>query len=185
MPRPSAGTVAQALSETALAAHVASRLVGRLSDRVVRDDWLERELGMKLRSNGVERAARRAQAATSPSVLVDERRLPLGLEKACVRFPGRSRPRPRLVARLRALGVVRQLIVTRHRRDLVCVLVYRSAERDAVRAQLEALGQPLVWEEIAEEDRELERAVWIAMARRLAAAEGLLAAAPPGGRRSY
>jgi hypothetical protein len=112
----------------------------------------------------------------SPGVLVDELQVPLSLEKAWVRFPGRGRLRPGLIAHLRRLGVVRQLVVTGSRRDVLCVLVYRAAERERVRAAVYALRQPVEWDEIIEEDRVMERAVWIALAQRLADAEGLLVA---------
>jgi len=174
MPRTSVGTVAQPVSRTALAAHVASRLAGRLSDRERRDEWLKDQVGLKLRSNGVERAASRAQVGVSPFVLVDEPRLPLPLEKAYVHFPGAGERRPALIATLRALGVVRQLLVTRSRRDVVCILVYAKPERDAIFAALEAVNQPFIWDEILEEDRELERDAWVALSQRFAALENLL-----------
>ena len=174
MPRRSVGRVAQPISDSALAAHVASRLVGGLSQRSERDAWLKNHVGVKLRSNGVERAAERAREAVSPSVLVDEARLPLALEKAYVHFPGTGRRRPRLAAALGGLGVVRQLLVTRSRRDIVCVLIYLRHERDTVFAWLEGLGEPFVWDDILEEAREIERETWVTLLQRLAAAEGLL-----------
>jgi hypothetical protein len=174
MPRLSVGTVAQPESEAALAAHIASRLVGGLFDRAARDTWLKSELGVKLRSNGVERAAGRARAAVSPTVLVDESRVPLANEKAFVHFPGPGRRRPRLVAALDRLGVVRQLLVMRSRRDVFCVLVYRVDERERVFQALEALNEPFAWDEVLDEDRRIERRTWAALSRRVAATENLL-----------
>jgi hypothetical protein len=174
MPRHSVGTVAQPISGTALAANIASRLVGRLSDRAARDTWLRNELGVRLRSNGVERAAARARGGVSSSVLVDETSLPLALEKAYVNFPGRGQRRSELITALEHLGVVRQLLVTRSRRDVVCVLVYRREERDHVFSAFEQLGEPFLWDEILEENRVIERSTWVALSRRFAASEDLL-----------
>jgi hypothetical protein len=148
-------------------------LVGGLSDRAARDAWLRNDVRVKLRSNGVERAAERAREAVSASVLVDEARLPLPLEKTYAHFPGGGQRRPRLVAALARLGIVRQLMVTRSRRDIICVLVYLREERDAVFASLERLGEPFLWDEILQEERELERDAWVALSQRLAATEGL------------
>jgi hypothetical protein len=174
MPRPPVGTIPQPVSATALAAHVASRLVGRLSDRAARDAWLTSEVGVKLRSNGVERAAERARTAVVAWVLVDETRLPLQLEKAYVHFPGTGRRRLGLIAALRRLGVVRQILLTRSRRDLACVLVYPREDRDDLFAAVERLGEPFLWDEILEEDREVERSMWVGLAQRYAKTEGLI-----------
>jgi hypothetical protein len=133
---------------------------------------------VRLRSNGVERSAGRAGSAVSPFVLVDEPRLPLDLEKAYVHFPGAGQRRPDLIRALRNLGVVRQLLVTRSRRDVVCVLVFRRLERDQVFESLEKVEEPFLWDEVLDEDRAIERQTWLALCRRFAAAENLLEEAP-------
>ena len=173
MTRPPVGTVPQQISDSALAAHVASRLVGGLSDRRARDVWLREHVGVKVRSAGLERASERARSAVSPSVLVDESRLGMSLDKAYVHFPGVGRRRPVLTRELTNLGCVRQLLVTRSRRDVICVLVYQRSERDEIFAALESLGEPFAWDEILEEDRAIEQSTWVALAGRIAVSEDL------------
>lgn len=158
---------------TALAAYVASRLAGVGSDRRERDAWFN-ALGLALRSNGVDRAAPRLGGAARPWLLVDEPALGIGLEKALVTFPGAGRRRPRLVEALARWGVARQIVVTRSRRDVVCVLLYREKEHDALFSAIEGLGEAFISEELLEEDRGLEASTWAALARRCAADELLL-----------
>ena len=145
-----------------------------LSARPERDAWLRNELGVKLRSNGVERAAPRATSALAPFVLIDEAKLPLDLAKVYVHFPGTGQRRPALVEALRGLGVVRQVLVTRSRRDVVCILICRAEDRHALFDAVEHLGEPFVWDDVLDEDRSIERETWIALSRRFAAAEDLL-----------
>jgi hypothetical protein len=171
MSRPPVGTKAQDSSDTALAAHLASRLCGVQSDRTARDAWLKDRLDLKLRSNGLARAAPRARASTTAWTLIDESTLPLTLEKAMVIFPGDGRRRPVLAEALASVGAVRQLVETRSRRDIICVLLYLPNDRDEFFGVLEALGERFLWEEIIEEDRALEADAWLDLARRLARAE--------------
>jgi hypothetical protein len=173
MARTPVGTRPQAIASSAVAAHIASRLTGLGSDRAERDAWLGRELGLKLRSNGLERAALRARPALTAWVLVDERRVPLDVSTALVVFPGRGRVRPRLIAGLRSTGSVRQLIVTRSRRDVICVLLHRHGERDHLFDAVDALGEAFVWEDVVEEDRAVEADAWTALTIRFAEEEAL------------
>jgi hypothetical protein len=96
------------------------------------------------------------------------------LAKVYVHFPGSGRRRPALVEALRGLGVVRQVLVTRSRRDVVCILLCRAEDRDALFDAVEHLGEPFVWDDVLDEDRSIERETWIALSRRFAAAEDLL-----------
>lgn len=130
-------------------------------------------LRVKLRSNGVERAARRVRAAAAPWVLIDESALDLDLDKAFVLFPGKGRRRPALIGALRQLGAARQIVVTRSRRDIVCVLLFRRDRRDAVFAALEALDDPFAWDDVIDEDRAIERETWYELSRQFARDEGL------------
>jgi hypothetical protein len=172
MARTPVGTTPQAQSTTALAAHIASRLAGVGSGRTDRDAWL-RALGTRVRSNGADRAAARAKHAVRDWVLVDESHLPVPVEKAIVVFPGRGGRRPRLLKKLRELGCVRQLVLTRSRRDLIAVLLYLPDERDQIFGDLERLGQPFFWDDVLEEDRRVEAQAWEAIARRAAPKERL------------
>lgn len=108
-------------------------------------------------------------------LLVDEERLGLGLERALVTFLAPIRDLPALEVRLRALGVVGRLAVTRSRRDVVCEVLYRREERDAIYEALQGVGVPMVWDEIVSLDRGIERDAWLGLARRLADEESLLA----------
>ncbi len=173
MTRPPVGTVAQDASEAAIAAHVASRLAGVASDRAARDLWLESS-GLRVRSNALDRAAPRARPGTRKWVLVDESTLPIDVQAALVAFPGEGARRPGLLNRLRRLGVVRQLMVTRSKRDVLGVLLFRVADRDALFAELEAWGERFYWDDLVEEDRRLEAGAWQELARRFAANEDLL-----------
>lgn len=164
----------QAQSRAALAAHIASRLAGTGSDRSARDNWLEHSLRVKLRSNGLDRAAQRSRDAIRPWLLVDEASADLVLEKAVVVFPGSGRRRPTLLDQLRRSGAIRQIIVTRSRRDIVCVAVFRAGGRDEVFEAIEALGEAFIWDDVLDEDREIESRLWTDLARRLAAQESLL-----------
>lgn len=174
MARPPVGTRPQPLSTAAAAAHIASRLSGIGTSRQARDSWLQGELGLKLGSNGLDRAAQRVRPGTVPWLLVDEPSLDMDLERALVVFPGEGRRRPDLIAWLRALGAARQILVTRSRRDVLCILVYRAFERERLFAAVEALEESFLWDDILEEDRRLERHMWTALAQR-AAREELLA----------
>jgi hypothetical protein len=174
MTRPPVGLGPQAASRTAVAAHVASRLAGTGSSRSSRDTWLQKDLRVKLRSNGLDRAAQRTRPAIRPWLLVDEPRLDIDLEKAMLIFPGSGVRRPTLVGQLRASGVIRQLLITRSRRDVICIAVYRSGERDQVFQAIEAFGESFIWEDVLDEDRGLERRMWAELARRLARDERLL-----------
>jgi hypothetical protein len=86
-------------------------------------------------------------------------------------FPGEGRRRLALTQTLAELGPVRQLWETRSRRDIICVLLYRRADRDEFFAAVERLGERFLWEEVIDEDRALEAEAWLELARRLARAE--------------
>lgn len=174
MARPPVGIRAQPLSDTAIAAHVALRLAGVGSNRQAQAAWLKERLGVLVGSNGARRAGPRAAPALRPWVLVREGVLPLDLETALVVFPGRGRRRDRLVRHLRELGPTRQLLVTRSRRDVFCVLLFRRQDREGVFHAVEALGEDFVWEEITHEDRALEGTAWMCLAQRIARDEALL-----------
>lgn len=167
-PQPQAGSAA--------AAHIASRLAGIGSARGARDVWLRDELQVRLRSNGLDRAAARVREAITPWLLVDEPAVSEELEKALVVFPGAGLARPELLAALRSTEVLRQLIVTRSRRDVICVLLFERVDRDGLFAMLDGFGEAFVWEEILDEDRRPEADVWVGLTRRIAAREGLLEA---------
>jgi hypothetical protein len=171
MPRPPVGTRTQGSTATALAAHIASRLCRVPSGRDARDAWLTRDLALKLRSNGLDRAASRAKPATRAWVLVDEKALPLRLEKAFVVFPGDGRRRPRLMRGVGRLGAVRQIMVTRSRRDVICVLLYAEPEREAFFAAVELLGERFLWDDVIDEDRGVEADAWVDLVRRFARQE--------------
>ena len=175
MARTPVGTRPQPLAATAVAALIAARLAGLGSDRATRDAWLGDELGLKLRSNGIDRAAPRTRESMKPWVLVDENTIPITLHRVLVVFPGRGRARPRLVAGLRATQALRQLIVTRSRRDVICVLLHRPSERDELFAAVDALAEPFVWEDVLHEDRTPEADAWVALTVRLANEESLRA----------
>jgi hypothetical protein len=168
------GTRAQSLSAAAAAAHIASRLSGIGTSRQERDSWLKGNLGLKLRSNGLDRAAQQVRTGTMPWLLVDEPMLSLDLERALVVFPGSGSRRPKLIARLEGLGTARQILVTRSRRDVLCILVYRTFEREGLFAAAETLGEAFLWDEVLEEDRRLEGSMWTALAQRAAGEESLL-----------
>lgn len=172
MARTPVGTRTQERSTTALAAHIATRLARVGTDRATRDAWLA-ALGTRVRSNGLDRAAARAGGAIREWVLVDEAALPIETARVVVVFPGTGRRRPRLLHALRTAGFVRQLIVTRSRRDVIAVLLFLSAERDAVFQAIEKLEQPFLWEDVLEEDREVEADAWRGLVRRAAPLERL------------
>jgi hypothetical protein len=173
MARPPVGTLPQQDSRAAVAAHVASRLAGIGTDRARRDAWLGKRLGLKLRSNGVDRAAGRAREATLPWLLVDESKLELDLQRAFLTFPGNGRRRPRLIARLKATDSVRQLMVLDRRRDVICVLLFRRSERDRVVDEVRALKEAFQWSDVVDESRELEASAWAALTVQMAQDEAL------------
>jgi hypothetical protein len=174
MTRTPVGTRPQPEAASAVAAHIASRLAGLGSARGVRDAWLRDELQVRLRSNGLDRAAARVRDAITPWLLVVERGVLEALDTAFVVFPGAGRARPGLIAALRSTQALRQLLVTRSRRDVICVLLFERQERDELFATIEELGESFVWDEILDEDRRVEVDVWVALTRRMAAREGLL-----------
>jgi hypothetical protein len=174
MTRTPVGTRPQPHATSAVTAHIASRLAGMGSSRGVRDAWLRDDLGVRLRSNGLDRAAARVRHAITPWLLVDERGVSEELDTALVVFPGSGRVRPGLIAGLRSTKALRQLIVTRSRRDVICVLLFERRERDGLFATVEGLGEAFVWEEVLDEDRRVEAEVWAGITRRMAAREGLL-----------
>jgi hypothetical protein len=174
MARTPVGTRSQGESRAAAAAHVASRLTGVGTDRSRRDAWLSQQLGVKLRSNGLDRAATHMGDAAWPWLLVDEAKLDLGLQTAFLFFPGSGRPRPRLIAQLKATGSVRQLMVLRSRRDVVCVLLFRQGEYERLFAAVETIGEDFVWEDILHEDRRIEADTWIGLTTQIARDESLL-----------
>ncbi len=174
MTRTPVGTRTQPQAASAVAAHIASRLAGLGSARGVRDAWLRDELQVRLRSNGLDRAAARVRDAITPWLLVDERSLSGDLDKALVVFPGVGRARPGLIAALRSTQALRHLIVTRSRRDVICVLLFERRERDRLFATLEGLEEAFVWEEVLDEDRRAEVDVWVGLTKRMAEREGLL-----------
>jgi hypothetical protein len=174
MARPSVGTDAQHLTATALAAYVAARLHGLPYNRAARGEWLRETLTSRLGSNSLDRVAPRARSATKSWILVDEARLALDVVKRLVIFPGAGRRRPHLEAGLRRLGVVRQLLLTRSRRDLISVLVYDAPRGEEIFHSVERLGEPFLWEEILEEDRSIEATLWVELAKQFAADDGLL-----------
>lgn len=176
MTRTPVGTRPQPHAMSAVAAHIASRLTGLGSGRGVRDAWLRDELHVRLRSNGLDRAAARVRDAITPWLLVDERGVSDELEKALVVFPGAGRARPELIADLRSTQALRQLIVTRSRRDIICVLLFERRERNGLFSTLEGVGEAFVWEDVLAEDRRTEANAWAGLTRRMAAREGLLEA---------
>jgi hypothetical protein len=131
------------------------------------------KLGVKLRSNGLDRAAARARRATSPWLLVDESKLGLDLRRAFLVFPGVGRRRPRLVARLKATQAVRQLMVVGEKRDIVCVLLFRRTERDRVLAEVKKVGAVFDWHDVEDEDRGLEANAWVSLTVEMAGDEAL------------
>lgn len=172
MAKPSVGNLPQQQSRTALAAHVAATLASVGTQRERRDRWISNTLGLSLGSNGLERAAARCADELQPWLLAEVAAAELEAECSLVIFPGNGRARPKLLRGLRKTGAVRQLIVTRSRRDVVCVLLYALSERQRVFEEIDRLGEPMVWEEILEEDRQVEAIAWQTLAKRLGAAEG-------------
>jgi hypothetical protein len=69
--------------------------------------------------------------------------------------------------------VTRQLLVTRSRRDVICILTYWRTERDGLFSKLEALNEPFGWDDVIEEDRTVEARTWAVLAQNAAAREGL------------
>lgn len=173
MARPSVGILPQQDSRAAVAAHVASRLAGVGTDRARRDAWLGERLGVKLRSNGLDRAAGRARSATLPWLLVAESKLDLDLQTALLVFPGKGRRRPRLLNALKGTGAVRQLMVLDGRRDVICVLLFRRTERIRLRAAVQAIGEDFRWQDVLDEDRQIEASTWMAMTVQMARDEAL------------
>lgn len=169
------GTRAQEKGLAATAAFLASRFIGVRAKQ--RERWLANEQ-LALGRNGIERAATRARGALRPWLIVDEPALGLGLEKAVVVFPGSGRARPALLDALRRTGAVRQLLVMRSRRDVIAVLVFASTEKQALFAEVESASEPFVWEDLFEEDREIEADMWLALTHRAAKQESLLQSAP-------
>lgn len=173
MTRRPVGNLPQDSSATALASYLASRFAGVPADRSSRNQWLA-DLKLAVRSNGLERAGAHASRAVAPWLLVDDDELPLDLEKALITIPGTGRAREELLHALRELGAARQIIVTRSRRDIWCVLLYRRSERDGVFAAIERLADEFTWEDVLIEDRQVEVAAWLGLALRCAVDEGLL-----------
>lgn len=174
IPRNPVGNRAQHLTPTAAGAYLAERLAGLSSNRATRDEWLANDLGVRVRSNGVDRARGRLQGATRPWLLINEGALPMTLDRALVIFPGRGARRPALMRALRQLGRVRQMTTTRSRRDVFCVLVYRADQRDQVFRAIEELGEPFIWDEILDEDRAAEAELWAVLTREFAQEDALL-----------
>ena len=170
------GNRPQHLTPTAAGAYLAERLAGLSSSRAARDQWFANDLGVRVRSNGVDRARGQVQGATRPWLLINEGALPLPmrLDRVLVMFPGRGARRPTLIRRLRQLGTVRQLTTTRSRRDIFCVLVYRADHRDRVFRSVEDLGEPFIWDEILDEDRTVEAELWATLTREFAQDDALL-----------
>lgn len=173
MARPSVGILPQQDSRAAVAAHVASRLAGVGTDRAGRDAWLGERLGLKLRSNGLDRASGRARSATLPWLLVEVSELDLDLQTALLVFPGRGRRRPRLLNALKATGSVRQLMVLDGRRDVICVLLFRRTERIRLRVAVQAIGEEFRWQDVLDEDRRIEANTWIEITIAMARDEAL------------
>jgi hypothetical protein len=171
--RPPVGTRSQEKSLTAVAAFIASRLAGVGVER--RASWLQ-EARLAVGRNGLERAAAHASAAVKPWLLVEESQLGLELEKALVLFPGHARARPELTRFLRQTGALRQLLVMRSRRDVLCVLVFHRDDRDALFESIESTGESFIWEELIEDDRTVESAMWRALMQRAAVREALVRA---------
>lgn len=117
--------------------------------------------------------------ALRPWLIVEERQL--DLEKALVVFPGAGRARPELTRFLRDTGAVRQLFVMRSRRDVICVLVFERADKDALFATIETTGEAFAWEELIEDDRTVEAEMWMALMQRAAMREELIQPAPVEG----
>lgn len=172
MSRPSVGNLPQGASHSALAAHVASTLARVGTGRAARDRWLEEQLGLTIRSNGLERAASLCGDHLRPWLLVAKEATGTSVETTLVVFPGQGQGRPGLLAKLYGTGAVRQLLVTRSRRDVLCVLLHPAADRQRLFEQLDSLGEPMAWEEILEEDREIESIAWQTLAKQLGVAEG-------------
>lgn len=172
MPKPPVGKLPQPLSRAALAAHVASTLARVGTERQTRDTWIRNTLGLSLRSNGLERAAGESTNDLHPWLLADALSAKLGLEVSLVLFPGQGRPRPKLLRTLRETGVARQLLVTRSRRDVLCVLLHLPVDKNRLFEELDRLGEPMVWEEVLEEDRQIESIAWRGLAQRLGEIEG-------------
>jgi hypothetical protein len=170
------GTRSQDKSLTAVAAFIASRLAGVGVGQ--RDRWLA-EAHLVVRRNGLERARALVSPALRPWLIVEERQL--GLEKALVVFPGAGRARPELTKSLRETGAVRQLFVMRSRRDVISVLVFEPADKDALFATIEAMGEAFAWEELIEDDRTVEAEMWMALMQQAARREELVQPPPGGG----
>ena len=168
------GNRPQHLTRTAVGAYLAERLAGLSSSRVARDEWFANDLGVMVRSNGVDRARGQLQGATRPWLLINEGALPMKLDRVLVIFPGKGARRPTLIRRLRQLGTVRQLTTTRSRRDIFCVVVYRADHKDRVFRSIEELSEPFIWDEILDEDRAVEADLWATLTREFAQDDALL-----------
>jgi hypothetical protein len=142
------------------------------TERKARNRWISGTLGLSMRSNGLERAAARYTERLRPWLLADVEAGELGAECSLVVFPGSGRARPLLLRGLRRTGAVRQLMVTRSRRDVICVLLHPVTERARLFEEIDRLGEPMVWEEVLEEDRQIEESAWRTLARQLGTAEG-------------
>jgi hypothetical protein len=174
--RPPVGTHPQAKSLAAVAAFLASRLIGVKTGK--RDEWLAGEQ-LVIGRNGLERAGTYARSSLRHWLIVDEPALGLGLEKAAIVFPGSGRARPELIEALRRTKAVRQLLVMRSRRDVIAILVFPGTDKEALFAEIESAGEPFVWEELLEDDRLVEAEMWLALMHRAAEQESLVGASAP------
>jgi hypothetical protein len=154
MTRRPVGTRRQPLSDTALFAHVASRLEHVSVRRL--DDWLA-ELGLAVGADAVRRAPGTAArlagafdpgAAIRPWALVDYAALDLFLAAITLRFAG---SRSHVLAGLeRVDGVVDVLGVHARNEALLIAVFERRHDRTALEQRLGEFGDVLDWRDIDE-----------------------------------
>jgi hypothetical protein len=195
MARTPLGARPQPHTRTALFSYIAARLSGVPATGF--DNFFE-TLGVAVRSDGAQRAARRVrhqpalkrragratadrdtptpaeQVAFREWLLIDERRL--DLELALVTFPGDGRHQGGLIRALAGTAGVRQVIETAHKRDVIAIVVFSGPEqRRELQASLEELAERRIWDDILFETHEPAINTWRALSRRAAEEEDLAA----------
>jgi hypothetical protein len=186
LPKASDGKVPKLQSETALHAFVCIKLRGK--PEKAQSEYLNEELEVSMsgavarqvgakhtwippkRAPGDKRPAREDEALRS-WLQIDEPKL--GYKRALVQFPGEGAKQVDLLAALKRMGGVRQVIETREQRDIFVVVLFSPEEEDMLLARLEELGR-CRWNGISDEDHSPTLRTWETFLKRKARREGLL-----------
>jgi hypothetical protein len=150
--------------------HLKQMLGVNMSGAVARQVGATRTWIPPKKAAGNKRPPREDQALRS-WLLVDEPSL--GYKRALARFPGEGARQVDLLASLRRVAGVRQIIETRERRDIYAIVLYIPEEEESLLAELEGLGR-CHWNGISDEDHAPALRSWETFLKRKARAEGLL-----------